>query len=110
MSEILLDVKHLVKYFKNKKGTLHAVDDVSFSIQRGRTLGIVGESGCGKSTTGRCILRLQEPTSGQIIFEGKDILALKRNELRKVREEMQIIFQDPFSSLNPRKTVSELIG
>lgn len=110
MSEILVDVKHLVKYFKNKKGTLHAVDDVSFSIQRGRTLGIVGESGCGKSTTGRCILRLQEPTSGQIIFEGKDILALKRNELRKVREEMQIIFQDPFSSLNPRKTVSELIG
>ena len=75
MSEILLDVKHLVKYFKTKKGTLHAVDDVSFSIQRGRTLGIVGESGCGKSTTGRCILRLQEPTSGQIIFEGKDILA-----------------------------------
>ena len=110
MSDTLLEVKNLVKYFKNKKGTLHAVDDVSFTIQRGRTLGVVGESGCGKSTTGRCILRLHEPTSGQVLFEGRDLLALNQDELRQARAEMQIIFQDPFSSLNPRKTVSELIG
>ena len=110
MSEKILVVKHLVKYFKNRSGTLHAVDNVSFSIDRGKTLGIVGESGCGKSTTGRCILRLHEPTSGEILFNGRDILSLSQAELRRARADMQIIFQDPFASLNPRKTVSELIG
>ena len=110
MSEYLLEVKNLVKYFKSKKGMLHAVDDISFSIARGKTLGIVGESGCGKSTTGRCILRLHEPTSGEILFEGEDILKYSPEKMRELRAQMQIIFQDPFSSLNPRKTVSELIG
>lgn len=110
MRETLLEVNNLVKYFKSKKGMLHAVDDISFTIERGKTLGIVGESGCGKSTTGRCILRLHEPTSGQILFEGQDILKLSPEKMREMRASMQIIFQDPFSSLNPRKTVSELIG
>lgn len=110
MSEALLEVKDLSKYFKNKSGMLHAVDGISFRIERGHTLGIVGESGCGKSTTGRCILRLHEPTSGQILFEGRDTLKLSGAQLRRARAEMQIIFQDPFASLNPRKTVSELIG
>ena len=88
---------------------LHAVDDISFSIEKGRTLGLVGESGCGKSTTGRAILRLEEPTSGQVLFNGQDILALNKKEMRKNRVEMQIIFQDPFSSLNPRKNISQTI-
>ena len=109
MGEVLLEVKNLKKYFKTPKGMLHAVDGVTFSIERGKTLGIVGESGCGKTTTGRTILRLVEPTSGEILFEGKDIAKLNSNELRKQRQDMQIIFQDPFSSLDPRKTVSELI-
>lgn len=110
MSDTLLEVKHLVKYFKTKKGMLHAVDDISFDIQRGHTLGVVGESGCGKSTTGRCLLRLQNPTSGEVLFEGRNVLALNPKQLQEIRSDMQIIFQDPFSSLNPRKTVSELIG
>ncbi len=110
MSQPLLEVKNLVKYFKTKSGMLHAVDDISFSIDEGKTLGIVGESGCGKSTTGRCILRLHEPTSGQVLFNGQDITKLNQNELREVRKDMQIVFQDPYASLNPRKTVSELIG
>lgn len=110
MSDTLLEVRNLVKYFKSKKGMLHAVDDVSFTIERGKTLGVVGESGCGKSTTGRCILRLHEPTSGEILFEGRDMLKLNADELRQARADMQIIFQDPFASLNPRQTVSELIG
>jgi oligopeptide/dipeptide ABC transporter ATP-binding protein len=110
MSETLLEVQNLYKYFKTGKGQLHAVDDISFTIEKGKTLGIVGESGCGKSTTGRCILRLHEPSSGKIFFEGKDILAMGKNEMRQIRRDMQIIFQDPFASLNPRKTVSELIG
>lgn len=110
MAEPLLEVRNLVKYFKSKKGMLHAVDDISFTIQHGKTLGIVGESGCGKSTTGRCILRLHEPTSGEVLFEGRDILSLSPSQMQKMRAEMQIIFQDPFASLNPRKTVSELIG
>lgn len=110
MSEVILEVKNLVKYFKTKKGDVHAVDGVSFSIERGKTLGIVGESGCGKSTTGRTILRLIEPTSGEIIFEGKNIENISRSEMKALRKDMQIIFQDPFSSLDPRMTVSELIA
>ena len=110
MSETLLEVKNLTKFFKTPKGMLHAVDDVSFTIEKGKTLGVVGESGCGKSTTGRAILRLHEPTSGKVIFEGKDVTAMGAEEMRKMREDMQIIFQDPFASLNPRKTVSEIIG
>ena len=109
MSEVLLDVKGLKKYFPTKRGMLHAVDDVSFTIEKGKTLGVVGESGCGKSTTGRAILRLHEPTGGQVLFEGQDVAKLNAAELRHKRKEMQIIFQDPFSSLNPRKTVSPTI-
>ena len=110
MSETILEVRNLKKYFRTGRGMVHAVDDVSFSIKKGETLGIVGESGCGKSTTGRCVLRLIEPNSGQVFFEGKDICRLKKNEMNKLRKEMQIIFQDPYSSLNPRKTVSEIIA
>lgn len=106
----LLEVKNLRKYFKTPKGMLHAVDDVTFTIERGKTLGVVGESGCGKSTTGRAILRLLEPTAGEVIFEGQDIVKLSKEEMRKRRTDMQIIFQDPFSSLNPRKTISEIIA
>lgn len=109
MSEVLLDVKGLKKYFTTKRGLLHAVDDVTFTIEKGKTLGVVGESGCGKSTTGRAILRLHEPTGGQVLFEGQDVAKLNATELRRKRKEMQIIFQDPFSSLNPRKTVSQTI-
>ena len=110
MAENILEVRNLKKYFKTPRGMLHAVDDVSFTIEKGHTLGIVGESGCGKTTTGRCILRLVEPTSGEIIFEGKDITKLGRSEMKKLRKDMQIIFQDPFSSLNPRKTVMQTIA
>ena len=109
MSKPLLQVENLKKYFRTKSGILHAVDDVSFTIEEGKTLGVVGESGCGKSTTGRAILRLTEPTSGKITFDGVDINALNDEELRKMRTRMQIIFQDPFSSLNPRMTVSQAI-
>lgn len=110
MAENILEVKHLKKYFKTARGTLHAVDDVSFTIEKGKTLGIVGESGCGKSTTGRAILRLLEPTDGQVIFNGQDITALSSSKMRQVRRDMQIIFQDPFSSLDPKKTVSQTIA
>lgn len=110
MADKILEVKNLVKYFKTKKGNVHAVDGINFSIERGKTLGIVGESGCGKSTTGRSILRLIEPTSGQVIFEGKDVTKANRRELKELRKDMQIIFQDPYSSLNPRMTVSQLIA
>ncbi len=106
----ILEVNHLKKYFKTPKGLLHAVDDVSFSIDEGRTLGLVGESGCGKSTTGRAILRLIEPTSGEVLFKGENVLGLDKEGMRKKRKEMQIIFQDPFSSLNPRKTISQTIA
>lgn len=113
----LLEVKGLKKYFPIKGGFfdktvnhLKAVNDVSFFIKRGETLGIVGESGCGKSTTGRAILRLHEPTAGEIHFEGQDIMKLDRESLRKKRREMQFIFQDPYSSLNPRMTVGDIIG
>lgn len=109
MSEILLEVENLTKLFKTRKGLLHAVDGVSFTIEKGKTLGIVGESGCGKSTTGRAVLRLTEPTSGKIIFDGNDILQCSSSEMKKLRQQMQIVFQDPFSSLDPRMTVSELI-
>lgn len=105
-----LEVKNLKKHFKTRSGTVHAVDGVNFTIDRGKTLGVVGESGCGKSTLGRCILRLIEPTEGEVIFEGKDICSLSNKEMKSLRRDMQIIFQDPYSSINPRKTVLELIS
>ncbi len=110
MGEVILEVRNLVKHFKTKSGMLHAVDGVSFTLERGKTLGLVGESGCGKSTTGRAILRLVEPTSGEIIFEGTDIRKLNQDQLRHMRKDMQLIFQDPYSSLDPRKTVSQIIS
>ena len=110
MSNIILEVKDLKKYFKTSKGLLHAVDNLNFTVERGKTLGVVGESGCGKSTLGRTILRLLEPTSGEVWFEGRDITHIRLEEMRKLRKEMQIIFQDPYSSLDPRKTVSEIIS
>lgn len=106
----LLEVRHLKKYFHTGYGTLHAVDDATFQIPRGTTLGLVGESGCGKTTTGRSILRLIEPTSGEVLFRGRNVLHASPSELRALRAEMQIIFQDPYSSLNPRMTVSQIIG
>ncbi len=106
----ILEVQNLKKYFNVSAGTLHAVDDVSFKIYKGKTLGVVGESGCGKSTLGRTVLHLLESTSGKIFFEGKDITKVNRHELTQVRRDMQFIFQDPFSSLNPRKTVGEAIA
>ena len=105
----ILRVEHLKKYFTTPKGTLHAVDDVNFTIRTGETLGVVGESGSGKSTMGRALLRLHEPTSGKVYFEGKDILGYNKKQLKDLRKDMQIIFQDPFASLNPRMTVSEAI-
>ena len=110
MNKVLLEVKNLKKYFQTPKGQLHAVDNVNFAIEEGKTLGVVGESGCGKSTTGRTILRLLEATDGEIIFKGKNIREYSKAEMKKIREEMQIIFQDPFASLNPRMTVSEIIA
>lgn len=110
MTEAILKVEGLKKYFKTPKGMLHAVDDINFEINKGETLGLVGESGCGKSTTGRVILRLLEATAGSVTFEGKDVLNMGNRELAKLREEMQIIFQDPFSSLNPRMSVSQIIA
>lgn len=119
MSEknILLDIKNITKYFPikggfwgRKLGQVHAVDDVSLSVKEGETLGLVGESGCGKSTLGRTILRLYEPSSGKIIFNGQDISTVPMKKLRPIRKEMQIIFQDPFSSLNPRMTIGSLLA
>lgn len=106
----ILEVKDLKKYFNTPRGNLHAVDGVSFSIDKGKTLGVVGESGCGKSTLGRTVIHLHEKTEGKIIFEGRDISDVNKSELKKLREDMQMIFQDPFSSLNPRMSVGQLIA
>jgi oligopeptide transport system ATP-binding protein len=115
--EVILEVRDLVKHFEvggglfgGPPGLVKAVDGVSFSIRRGETLGLVGESGCGKTTTGRCILQLERPTSGQVIFEGVDLTTLGQVELRAVRRRVQVIFQDPYSSLNPRMTVGQIIA
>src|SRR5581483_4675700 len=117
VSEVLLEVKDRVKHstvggglFGGKPGLVRAVDGVSFSLRRGETLGLVGESGCGKTTTGRCVLQLERPTSGQIVFEGRELTGLDPVALRDVRRRMQVIFQDPYSSLNPRMTVGDIIG
>ena len=109
MAEILR-VEDLKKYFDTKKGTLHAVDGVTFSVQAGKTLGIVGESGCGKSTLGRVILHLHERTEGKIIFEGNDISDVTPGQLKELRKDMQIIFQDPYASLNPRMSIGSIIA
>lgn len=106
----MVEVKHLKKYFKTPKGMLHAVDDVSFVVPQGVTLGVVGESGCGKSTLGRTLIQLQAPTDGKILFEGNDVSRLKGKELKEYRKNVQMIFQDPYSSLNPRLSVCEIIA
>ena len=106
----MVETRSLKKYFKVKKSFLHAVDNISLTIDEGKTLGVVGESGCGKSTLGRTILRLLEPTSGEIYFSGKDISKLSKAQMREMRRDMQIIFQDPYSSINPRLSVSEIIA
>lgn len=116
MTEILLEVKRLKKYFPitgglfgKKVGEVKAVDDISFFVNKGETLGIVGESGCGKSTTGRMLMRLIEPSDGQVIFQGKELTNLSTSEMRKIRKEMQMVFQDPYASLNPRHTVEKIL-
>ncbi len=109
-NKTILEVKNLTKHFNTSGGVLHAVDGIDFKIKEGRTLGIVGESGCGKSTTGRVILKLLEPTDGQIIFDDVDITNYSRRQMRPLRQKMQMVFQDPFSSLDPRQTVSRLIS
>jgi len=109
MSVPYIEVKHLQKYFKVRGGFLHATDDVSFKIEKGRTMGIVGESGCGKSTLGRTIIHMHESTGGQIFYNGKDVTKVNSRELKELRTHMQIVFQDPYSSLNPRQTVEEII-
>jgi oligopeptide transport system ATP-binding protein len=117
MSEALLEVRNLVKHFPigggmftKPVGVVRAIDGVSFTIRKGETLGLVGESGCGKTTTGRCILHLEEPTSGSVVFEGIDMVTLDAAELRAVRRRMQVIFQDPYSSLNPRMTIGQMLA
>jgi len=110
VSDSLIEAVELKKYFKSPKGLVHAVDNVSFQIEKGKTLGVVGESGCGKSTLGRTVLRLLDPTSGQIFYDGTDISRLSKRKMDHMRSKMQLIFQDPYASLNPRMTVSELIA
>jgi oligopeptide transport system ATP-binding protein len=107
---VLLEVRDLVKHFQVGRGLVRAVDGVSFTLERGETLGLVGESGCGKTTTGRCILQLERPTSGSVRFEGRELTTMGERELRAVRRKMQVIFQDPYSSLNPRMTVGQIIA
>ncbi len=115
--DVLLRVDNLVMHFpiyrgviRRQVGAVHAVDGVSFNIKRGETMGLVGESGCGKSTTGRTILQLYKPTSGHVYFNDTDLTTLKREEMRYMRREMQMIFQDPYASLNPRMTIADIIG
>src|SRR6266436_2347019 len=110
--DTLVKVKDLVKHFpvEGSDDVVRAVDGVSFEIFRGETLGLVGESGCGKSTVGRCLLRLIEPTAGEIVFEGRDVVTMGRRELRELRREMQIVFQDPYASLNPRMKVRDIVA
>lgn len=110
MPDVLIETKGLKKYFKVAGGFLHAVDDVNIAIPKGETLGVVGESGCGKTTLGRLLLRLQEPTAGEVHYNGRDITKISRKEMDHLRKELQIIFQDPFSSLNPRMSIEELIA
>lgn len=110
MSDKILEVKHLKKHFNTKNGLLYAVDDVSFSINRGETLGLVGESGCGKSTIGRLVMRLLDATEGEIFFDGNDICKLNKQEMRDIRKKIQIVFQDPYASLDGRKSIFESIG
>ncbi len=117
MSEALVEVKGLKKHFPIQGGVLsrtvgyvYAVDGVTFGVRKGETLGLVGESGCGKTTVGRCILRLLEPTEGEILFEGRDVLSLDDEQMRKLRADMQIVFQDPYASLNPRWTVKDIVA
>ncbi|MDR1495703.1 MAG: ATP-binding cassette domain-containing protein [Clostridiales Family XIII bacterium] len=110
MRDVILETRHVKKYFRTASGMLHAVDDVSFSIERGKTLGVVGESGCGKSTLGRTVLGMIDTTDGEVFFEGKDITKANKREQKLLRRDMQLIFQDPYSSLNPRKTVFDLIA
>lgn len=109
MSAPMIEVKHLKKYFDTPKGTLHAVDDISFKIEKGKTMGVVGESGCGKSTLGRTIIHLLESTDGQILMNGEDITRVSKKEMHRINEKLQIVFQDPYSSLNPRQTVEDVI-
>ncbi|MGL4561886.1 MAG: ABC transporter ATP-binding protein [Brevinema sp.] len=106
----LIEVKNLSKYFSTPKGVVHAVDGISFHIPEGKTLGVVGESGCGKSTTGRLLLRLIEPDTGQVLFQGEDLLKLSHDKMRSMRRYMQLIFQDPYASLNPRMSIGDTIG
>ena len=116
-STSLVQVEHLKVHFpilsgifQTESGRVRAVDDISFEIKKGETFGLVGESGCGKSTTGRAVIRLRNPTAGRVLFDGQDLMELSRNDLRKMRRRMQIIFQDPYSSLNPRMTVGSIIS
>ena len=109
MENALVEVKELKKYFRTRRGLLHAVDGVSFQIEAGKTLGVVGESGCGKSTLGRMLVHLEESTAGAMLFDGEDVTVLKKRELHKFRHNSQIIFQDPYSSLDPRNTVEDII-